>query len=275
MYRRGFPTLSDPHRKRFKTLLTFAHELADRSGKVILPQFRRRITVEDKGGKLGYNPVTIADRAAERAIRTMIQERWPQHGVIGEEFPDTPGTSPYTWIIDPIDGTRSFIIGLPVWGTLIALMADEAPLLGIMDQPYTGERFWSDATASYCYGADKKRLKLKTRECPNIESAILTTTHPDLFTPGRQANTFKRLKSQVRDTRYGGDCYAYCLLAAGLIDIVMESNLKPHDIAALIPIVERAGGTITTWTGGPGATGGNIVACGDPRLHAQVLKIIA
>lgn len=266
--------MSHPQRKHFKAYLAFAHQLADRSGQVILPQFRKRISVEDKGGNLGYNPVTVADRAAERAIRTLISQYWPDHGVIGEEFPETKGTSPYTWIIDPIDGTRSFIIGLPVWGTLIALMADATPVLGIMDQPYTGERFWSDANATYFHGNDKRRRKVKTRQCRDISSAILTTTHPDLFSPGKQSAAFKRLKGEVRDTRYGGDCYAYCLLAAGHIDIVMESNLKAHDIAALIPIVERAGGKITTWTGAPAAEGGNIVACGDPTLHDKVLKTI-
>ncbi|MFM1816843.1 MAG: hypothetical protein RLZ98_3538 [Pseudomonadota bacterium] len=267
--------MPDPHRKAFPEFLAFAHTLADRSGAVILPRFRRRIAIEAKATAGFFDPVTAADRAAERAIRTMINRRWPDHGIFGEELGEKPASSPYRWIVDPIDGTRSFILGLPVWGTLIALTSDGQPLLGLMDQPYTRERFWSAANASYFRGPDDRTTRLRTRACPDLASAMLTTTHPDLFAQGRERSTFQRLKAEVRDTRYGGDCYAYCLLAAGHIDIVMEAGLKAHDIAALIPIIERAGGIVTDWKGGSVIGGGNVLACGDPVLHERVLALIS
>ncbi len=262
------------HQKSFSDLLDFAHKLADRSGEVILQQFRRRLDIENKAGKQGFDPVTIADRAAERAIRKLITANYPDHGIHGEEFGLQDANSPFQWIIDPIDGTRAFVIGLPIWGTLIALTAEGKPVLGVMNQPYTGERFWSGPAASYFSGTDGRRRKLRTRACQDLSAAMLTTTHPDFFNRGKQQRAFNKLKAEVRDTRYGGDCYTYCLLAAGHIDIIIESNLKSYDIAALIPIVERAGGTITTWTGGPATNGGNIIATGDSRLHDQALALI-
>jgi myo-inositol-1(or 4)-monophosphatase len=262
-------------RPAFQTLLDFAHGLADLSGGIIRPYFRKPLAVSNKGVAGGYDPVTAADRAAERAIRKAVARQWPEHGVIGEELGSSGKDAQLRWVIDPIDGTRAFITGAPMWGTLIGLMDAEEALLGLMDQPFTRERFWSGPKASYLRNGDGKARRLKTRACPRLADAVLTTTHPDLFAPGAEAEAFARLKGKVRMTRFGGDCYAYCLLAAGMIDLVVEAGLKPYDVVALIPIIERAGGRITTWEGEPATSGGRILAAGDARLHAQALSVLA
>jgi histidinol phosphatase-like enzyme (inositol monophosphatase family) len=255
--------------------IAVAHELADLSGAAILPYFRRSIRVENKAGKGGFDPVTAADRSAERAISRSLSRYWPEHGLEGEEYGSRRGAGRLRWVVDPIDGTRAFILGLPVWGTLIGLMDGDIPLLGMMDQPYIRERFWSGVRASYLRGPDGKQRRLKTRACDQLGNAMLSTTSPDLFAPGVEQRGFAALKARVRAARYGGDCYAYCLLAAGYIDVVVESGLKAHDVVALIPIIERAGGCITTWDGRSAAGGGRIVATGDPRLHEEVLGVLA
>lgn len=255
----------------FKTLLNFAHELADQSGPIVLQHFRKRIAVENKQKDAGgFDPVTAADRGAEKVIAMLLQQRFPEHGLIGEEYGNHQDNAQFRWVIDPIDGTRSYISGSPLWGTLIGLMEGDAPLLGLMDQPYTRERYWSDQTSSYRREATGKVEHLRTRSCTSIEDAVLTTTHPDLLNTS-ELKTFMHVKEQTRMTRYGGDCYLYAQLASGWIDIVMEAGLKSYDILALIPIVERAGGRITTWDGKPAANGGRILATGDPDLHEKVL----
>jgi histidinol-phosphatase len=259
----------------FASLLAFAHELADVSADVIRPQFRRPMAVSNKAGKGGYDPVTAADQAAERAIRRAVKARWPEHGLIGEEMGSEREDARYRWVIDPIDGTRAFIMGSPMWGTLIGLLDESEALLGLMNQPFTGERFWSGANAAYMRTGDGKARRLKTRACARLADAILSTTHPDLFGDGTEMEAFARLRSKARMTRYGGDCYAYCLLAAGFIDVIVESGLKPYDVVALIPIIERAGGRVTEWDGGPAAAGGRILATGDKRLHDEVLRALA
>ncbi len=264
-----FPTGS-----RFTPLLHLAHDLADRSGAVIRPQFRKSITVANKAGANAFDPVTKADQGAERAIARMIRERVPSHGIVGEEFGTERSDSPFQWVIDPIDGTRSFITGTPMWGTLIGLLHEGAPVLGMMDQPFTRERFWSAEKAAYMRDASGKPRKLRARACPQVSDALMMTTSPDLFEQGGEADGFARVKKSVRMTRYGGDCYAYCLLAAGFVDLVVEAGLKSYDVVALIPIVERAGGRVTTWEGKPATSGGRIVAAGDPALHARALKLL-
>lgn len=255
--------------------IAFAHELADLSGAAILPYFRRAIPVDNKAGEGGFDPVTVADRSAERVISRSLAKRWPEHGLEGEEYGSRQGSGRLRWVVDPIDGTRAFILGLPLWGTLIGLMDGDTPLLGMMDQPYTRERFWSGVRASYFRGPDGKRRRLKSRACDRLDAAMLSTTHPDLFEPGVEQRGFAALKARARAARYGGDCYAYCMLAAGHIDVIVESGLKAHDVVALIPIIERAGGCITTWDGRTAAGGGRIVATGDPRLHEEVLQALA
>ncbi len=267
--------MSSTSRPSFKTLLEFAHSLADTSGEAIRPYFRKPVTVANKAPRGGFDPVTAADEAAERAIARAVGRRWPDHGLIGEEFGNVREDARLRWVIDPIDGTRSFIMGSPLWGTLIGLLDGENPILGLMNQPFTGERFWSGASEAFMRTGKGRARSIKTRDCPRLANAIVSTTHPDLFAKGKDWDAFARLKSKARMTRYGGDCYAYCLLAAGFVDVVVETGLKPFDVVALIPIIERAGGRITTWEGEPAASGGRIVAAGDPRLHKILLSLLA
>jgi myo-inositol-1(or 4)-monophosphatase len=259
----------------FPALLACAHNLADASAKAIRPHFRKALTVDNKDGAGGFDPVTVADRAAERAISRYLAVAYPDHGVIGEEYGSHGADARYRWVVDPIDGTRAFIMGLPTWGTLIGLMDGPNVLLGIMDQPFTGERYWAGATTAHLRLAGGKSRRIKTRACRTMADAVFTTTHPDLFASAFEQRVHAALKSTARMTRYGGDCYAYCLLASGHIDVIVEPGLNAFDIAALIPIIERAGGRVTTWDGGSPANGGDIVACGDATLHAEVLKLIA
>lgn len=265
--------MAKPKTPSFKALLDTAHALADLSGPVVLRHFRKRITVDNKDDG-GFDPVTAADRGAERVIAAALRERFPDHGFIGEEYGSRNAEARLRWVVDPIDGTRSYIIGSPMWGTLIGLIDGDDPVLGVMDQPYTGERFWSAERTAYARDARGKVSRLTTRPCPAIRQAIVATTHPDLFAAGHETDTFARLKGEVRMARYGGDCYSYALLAAGFIDIVIEAGLKGFDIVALIPIVERAGGRVTTWDGKPATAGGRILATGDPALHDRVLEFL-
>jgi myo-inositol-1(or 4)-monophosphatase len=263
---RAHPSLAD--------LVDFAHTLADASGAVIRPFFRVPLAVDNKASPGAFDPVTEADTSAERVIAAAVAARWPEHGFIGEEHGTTRPDARLRWVVDPIDGTRAFITGGPRWGTLIGLLDGEAPVLGLMDQPFTRERFWSGTDGAFMRTADGER-PIRTRACAGLAEAILSTTHPDLFDAGAEADGFARLKQQVRMTRYGGDCYAYCLLAAGFVDLIVEAGLKSYDIVALIPIIERAGGRITTWDGKPATAGGRIVAAGDPRLHAQAMAVLS
>lgn len=261
----------------FDSLLTLANALADCSGAAILPYFRRENGIDNKAEGGDFDPVTAADRAAEQVIREKVEAEAPAHAILGEELgfrPGSGGESPYCWIIDPIDGTRAFIAGFPTWGTLIGLTRGDEPLLGIMNQPFTGERFWSGETASYYRWPGGER-RMQTRVCRAIEDATMLCTAPEMFTDAYEIERFDALSERVRLRRFGGDCYSYCMLAAGHADLVVESGLQSYDIAALIPIVERAGGRVTTWDGEPAAEGGRIVASGDPDLHSAVLEILA
>ncbi len=252
----------------------FLHSLADASGDFILPYFRNSGGVADKTQGAGFDPVTEADRGAERLIRDMIAAKFPEDGVIGEEFADTQTAAGRCWIIDPIDGTRAFIMGLPVWGTLIGLTENGAPVAGMMNQPFTQERFWGSGGVAH-YRTPTGSGVLKTRSCENLSSAMLASTTPDMFAAGLESDCFERISRATRMRRFGGDCYAYCLLAMGLVDVVMEANLKPFDIIPLIPIIEGAGGVVTGWDGGSAANSSRIIACGDARVHAEILNLIA
>jgi histidinol phosphatase-like enzyme (inositol monophosphatase family) len=254
--------------------LEFAHVLADISAGAILPYFRKPLSIANKAGGSAFDPVTVADRAAERAIRKAIRARFPDHGIVGEEYGTVAGKGRYRWLIDPIDGTRAFIIGSPLWGTLIGLMEGPRAVLGLMDQPFTGERFWSDGHRAQWRGPTGKARRIKTRACARLGDAVLTTTHPDLFASTTDADRFGDVRSRVRMTRYGGDCYGYCLLAAGFVDLIVEADLKPYDVVALVPIIEAAGGLITTWGGGPASEGGRIIAAGDRRVHQEAMAIL-
>ncbi len=206
-------------------------------------------------------------------MRQLIEAHYPDHGIFGEEFPEKPARGPFCWMLDPIDGTRAFIMGLPVWGTLIGLDHDGAPFLGMMNQPYTGERFWASQEGAHFRNAGDECF-ITTRKGSQLADAILVATAPDMF-PMAEFERFSALSAAVRMTRFGGDCYLYCMLAMGFLDIVAEAGLKPFDIAPLIPIIRAAGGVVTTWDGGDPAKGGNVVAAGDAALHEAALKYLA
>ncbi|HND97271.1 histidinol-phosphatase [Plasticicumulans sp.] len=262
--------------KQLGELIALAHLLADASGEVIRRHFRAPLAVADKSGAEGtmYDPVTVADRDAEAAIRALLAERRPQDGRYGEEHGFEPGDSGLTWVIDPIDGTRAFITGMPLWGTLIALYDGERPVLGVMDQPWTGERFIGSRFGAELRDRDGRR-PLRTRACARLADAALYSTHPDLFERGHEKPAFDAIAARVRMTRFSGDCYAYCMLAAGCLDLVVEAGLKPYDVQALIPIVEAAGGLMTGWRGENAAHGGRILVAGDARVHAEALAILS
>jgi histidinol phosphatase-like enzyme (inositol monophosphatase family) len=251
---------------------TFVDKLADVAAEAIRPFFRTTLGVENKS-RSGFDPVTEADRAAETAMRALINKTFPAHGVIGEEFGDERADAPYVWVLDPIDGTKSFIAGMPLWGTLIGLLKEGTPVYGMMHQPFIGERFTGDGAISRYRGPTGDR-RLSVRHCRSLDEAVLFTTSPLLMSKEERAG-FTKVEQTVRLSRYGGDCYAYCMVAAGFIDLVIEAGLKPYDVMALIPIVEGAGGVITTWDGKPAASGGRIVAAGDRRIHAEALKLLA
>jgi myo-inositol-1(or 4)-monophosphatase len=250
----------------------FVDELASVSGETIRPFFRTALGVENKSAGGGFDPVTAADRAAEAAMRALIKKTFPAHGVVGEEFgPERPDAE-YVWVLDPIDGTKSFICGMPAWGTLIALTRRGQPIYGMMHQPFTREHFVGDGTAAHYRGPAGDRA-LRARPCAALQDAVLLTTSPLLMREADR-NLFQRVEDAVRLSRYGGDCYAYCMLAAGHIDLVIETELKPYDVLPLIPIIEGAGGVVTSWENGRPHEGGRIIAAGDRRLHRQALELL-
>jgi myo-inositol-1(or 4)-monophosphatase len=254
--------------------IAFAHRLADASGAAIRPFFRQRLDVAHKDGVHAFDPVTEADRGAERAIRALIASERPGDGVLGEEYGESTGTNGYRWVLDPLDGTRAFITGRHEWGSLIALEKDGAPVLGILDQPVLGERFVGMKSGATLLQAGKT-TPLRTRPCADVKDAILCSTDPAAyFDPAQQAR-FARLSGAARMTRYGGDCYIFAALALGFVDLVVEANLHRWDIAALIPLVEGAGGVITAWDGGDAAGGKTVLAAGDKRVHAAAMALLA
>ncbi len=254
-------------------LVAFLDRLADAAGAAVMPHFRSRLAVENKLSGDAFDPVTVADRAVEEAMRGLIGAELPDHGILGEEYGSERLDAEHVWVLDPIDGTRSFITGLPVWGTLIGLKHRGRPVLGMMAQPFTGERFAGDGRRAWYRGPEGERA-ISTRSCERIEDAVLFTTTPSLFTAAERP-AYDRVESRVRLARYGIDCYAYCMVAAGFADVVIEAGLQPYDIVALIPVVEGAGGVVTSWTGGTAADGGRVVASGDPRLHDRILRLLA
>jgi myo-inositol-1(or 4)-monophosphatase len=251
---------------------TFVESLATHSGDAILPFFRTSLAALDKSTNGAFDPVTEADRAGEVAMRRLINANFPSHGIVGEEFGTERGEAEYVWVLDPIDGTKAFICGLPIWGTLIGLTRRGRPVYGMMHQPFSRERFSGDGAAAR-YEGPAGRRDLRVRDCPTVSGAVISTTHPGAMAPPERQR-FDRLEARTKLSRYGGDCYAYAMLAAGHIDLVVESGLKPYDIVAIIPIVEGAGGIVTSWTGGDAAAGGSIIAAGDKRVHDEALAIL-
>jgi myo-inositol-1(or 4)-monophosphatase len=250
----------------------FVDELATLSGDTILPFFRTALSIEDKSRGISFDPVTAADRAAETAMRSLIRRSFPAHGIIGEEFGEDGADAEYVWVLDPIDGTKSFISGMPAWGTLIGLTHFGAPVFGMMHQPFTRERFSGDGGAARYRGPAGDRI-LQTRRCDALKDAVLFTTSPRLMKEADR-RAFGRIEEAVRLSRYGGDCYAYCMLAAGHVDLVIETELNRHDIIPLIPIITGAGGVVTTWEGTAPEGGGRIIAAADERLHAAARAML-
>ena len=261
-------------------LEAFAHRLADASGAAILPFFRTALAVDDKPGRAHYDPVTEGDRAGERAIRALIEAEFPGHGILGEEYGEKPGSEPYTWILDPIDGTRAFVSGQPLWGTLIGCLKHGEPVLGLMDQPYIGERATGTAAgATWRFRSGERAMQV--RPCARIEDAVMASTDPRMFAKGALSDAFQALVRRTRLTRYGGDCYNYALVALGQIDLVVEAGLAAYDILPLVPVIEAAGGIVTDWAG-TRLTGGydfsayaNVVVAGDVTLHAAALDSLS
>lgn len=249
----------------------FLRRIAAAAAAETLPRFRQPTTVDNKDA-VGFDPVTEADRAAERAIKAVIREQFPEHGILGEEEGGEGVERGQVWVVDPIDGTRAFISGLPVWGTLVGLTVDGKAMAGLMSQPFTGELFYCDGEEARYEGPGGDR-DLKVRATPDLAGATLFTTTPALF-PGAKHEAYDRLERAVRLARYGVDCYAFAMVAAGFVDVVVDGGLKPYDIVALIPIIERAGGVVTRWDGGPAESGGDILAAGSPSLHAAALEVL-
>lgn len=246
-----------------------ALELVEAAGQATLQYFRTAFAVDNKRRDGHFDPVTEADRAAERVIREGLQKRFPQHGVFGEEFGYQAGNG-LTWVIDPIDGTRAFMTGMLHWGLLIALFDGEKPILGVMHQPFTGEFFYGRNTVAF-YRRGRQERELRCRDCGALEEAVLTTTSPKLFQgPGERA-AFDRLESTVKLSKYGGDCYIYAMLAMGYVDLATDAGLQAYDIQALMPIIRGAGGVVSTIDGGNASMGGLILASGSERLHALAL----
>jgi histidinol phosphatase-like enzyme (inositol monophosphatase family) len=256
-------------------LLDFALDLARESAALVLPFYRKPLQIEDKnlGTAAGFDPVTQADRAVEEMIRARVEARFPAHGIIGEEFGASRPDADYQWVIDPIDGTRAFMMGLPTWGTLIGLTHQGKPALGVMGQPFTGELFWSTGTGAFTSGP-LGTFALQVRQCAGLSTAIMGCTSPSLFKTDSELARFQRVAAQTRMMRYGGDCYVYALVAAGQVDLVIEAGLQSFDVAALIPIIEQAGGIMTTWSGGPAVGGGQIIAAGDKRVYDQAMALL-
>lgn len=258
--------LTDP---RLDPLIPLAERLADAAGAVIRRYFRTPVTVDDKADQ---SPVTIADREAEAVIRAMLAEMRPEDGIYGEEHGVERPDAEFVWVIDPIDGTKSFIAGRPIFGTLIALLHRGRPVLGVIDQPILGDRWVGAAGRPTRFNGAPAAV----RPCPRLGRATLSTTSPDLFA-GMDRAAFDRVRAASRITLYGGDAYSYGLLASGFLDLVVEADLKLYDFAALVPVVEGAGGLMTDWHGRPlhQDSDGRVVAAGDRHTHAEALALLA
>jgi histidinol phosphatase-like enzyme (inositol monophosphatase family) len=247
----------------------FAVELAAEAARVTLPFFRADNVEENKAGPGAFDPVTQADKDAEAAIRRLIAARYPDHGVIGEEYGEDRPDAEYVWVLDPIDGTRAFISGLPLWTTLIALRRQGRPIVGVISQPYLDEVFLGGPSGAVLISRGQTRL-LRVRPCEKLTDAVISTTAPEIFT-GPELGAWTQVMATARLARYGCDAYAYAMLAMGRIDMVAETGLKPWDWSALIPVIEAAGGEVTNWRGEPVSGDGRILAVGDPRIREDAL----
>ena len=254
-------------------LTDVAHAMADAARASILPYFRGTALGTENKVPGGYDPVTVADRAAEQAMRAILADRRPQDAVLGEEFGHQTGTSGLTWVLDPIDGTRGFVAGTPTWGVLIAVGPEGGPVLGVIDQPYIGERFVGAAGQAHMSGPMGSHA-ITTRAVSTLDDAILFTTFPEVGTAADRSG-FGAVAQHVKLVRYGMDCYAYALVAAGQVDLVIEAGLNSYDIQAPIALIEAAGGIVTNWEGGPVHQGGRALAAANAEIHRAALDILA
>jgi myo-inositol-1(or 4)-monophosphatase len=253
-------------------LTRVAHLMADAARKVILPYFRSETLSAENKLAGGYDPVTRADREGEDAMRAVLARHRPDDGILGEELGTKEGTSGLTWVLDPIDGTRGFVSGTPTWGVLIAVGGSGGPVIGIVDQPYTGERFIGTPDGAQLIRAGSSRA-IRTRASRPLSQATVFTTFPEVGSPAEGA-AFAAVAQRAQLTRYGMDCYAYALVAAGQVDLVIEAALAPYDISAPIAVIEAAGGIVTDWQGGPAHGGGRALAAANPTIHAAALAIL-
>lgn len=254
-------------------LIATAHALAEVARPETLRRFRTAIATDDKTGHgAGFDPVTEADRAAERAMRAVLASRRPDDAILGEEYGHSPGTSGLTWVLDPIDGTRAYIAGAPTWGVLISVRDATGPLYGLIDQPYIGERFEGGFGLARLSGPQGDG-PLATRAARPLSEAIVMTTFPEVGSPADREG-FEAVSVAARLTRFGLDCYAYGLVAAGQVDLVIEAGLNAYDICAPIAVIEAAGGRVTDWEGGPAHEGGRVLAAANPEIHAEALALL-
>lgn len=253
-------------------LLQFAEHLAHAAAAEIMPHFRKEIPVDVKADVV-WDPVTEADRAGERAMRALIEAHYPEHGIHGEEYGEKPSRSGFTWILDPVDGTRSFLCGMPTWATLIGLNFEGSPGIGVMNQPHTGEMFTGAPGRTLLKHRGTTQV-LKVRPPRPLAQCTLTTTAPELYRTPAEKAVLASLSAATRLTRYGGDAYFFCMLAAGQVDIAMDARMQPYDIAPLLPIVRGAGGVAARWDGGDPAQGGDVVTASAPQLLEEALAII-
>jgi histidinol phosphatase-like enzyme (inositol monophosphatase family) len=253
-------------------LVATAHELADTARIATLHHFRRSDLVADNKDSHRFDPVTAADRLSEERMRAILARRRPQDGILGEEFGASAGTSGLTWVLDPIDGTRGYLSGTPTWGVLISVRDAIGPLYGIIDQPYIGERFEGGLGRARLVGPMGEAL-LATRQPRPLVEAILFSTFPEVGT-AEEGAAFRRVADRAKLVRYGTDCYAYALIAAGQIDLVIEAGLKAYDVQAPIAVIEAAGGIVTDWQGQPAVDGGRILAAANAAIHAEALALL-
>jgi myo-inositol-1(or 4)-monophosphatase len=253
-------------------LTNFAVALARAAETEILPHFRRNIAIEIKPN-LVWDPVTEGDKAGERVVRRMIEERFPDHGINGEEYGIKESKSGFTWVLDPIDGTRSFVCGMPTWATLIGLYFEGNPMVGVMNQPFVGDMFYGNPQGAWnnYRGAVEP---LHTRQGISVANAAAGTTAPELYRSKKDQKAFQTLRKSVKLMRYGGDAYFFSVLAAGHLDIALDAGLQAYDIAALIPIIKGAGGAVGSWSGSVPAEGGNIICAGSERLLNEAIEVM-
>jgi myo-inositol-1(or 4)-monophosphatase len=253
--------------------LLFAQQVIPGAGNIALRYFRQPLEVDNKLGQGGFDPVTSADRAVEAFLREELGRRFPNFGIIGEEQGITLGSLDVNWVIDPIDGTKAFISGFPTWGILLGLQQGDRALAGLMYQPVTGELFYGSAAGGALLQKGEA-ISLQTSSTSRLEDATLFCTHESMFADQANLAAFRRIAAKVRLQRFGGDCYAYCMLALGQVDLVVEDTLQPYDIVPLIPIIEAAGGVVTDARGGSPVTGGFVVAAANRQLHAAAMSLL-